>query len=190
MSITLLQYLISFVSVLFILLHMIFPKITIDSITLGLIVIAVLPWMAPLFKVVELPGGLKVEFQKLLSAEKKADDLGLLSNIKDDKKIHEYESKFIERKDPNLALAGLRIEIEHKLREVAGKSNISFDGGAIQRLVNQMVNERIFNKSEGQVINELLTLLNQATHGAKVDPLAIEWVNTVGPKILYALDHR
>lgn len=39
------------------------PTLTIDSITVALIVIAVVPWLAPIFKSLEMPGGFKVEWQ-------------------------------------------------------------------------------------------------------------------------------
>jgi hypothetical protein len=45
--------------------HVVFPDVKIDNITLGLLAIAVVPWLAPIFKSVVLPGGLKVEFQVL-----------------------------------------------------------------------------------------------------------------------------
>jgi hypothetical protein len=44
--------------------HVLLPNLTVDAITLGLIAIAVAPWLAPIFKSIELPGGWKVEFQE------------------------------------------------------------------------------------------------------------------------------
>jgi len=43
--------------------RLIWPTLTIDSVTVALIVIAVVPWLAPIFKSLELPGGFKVEWQ-------------------------------------------------------------------------------------------------------------------------------
>lgn len=45
--------------------HMIWPGISIDGITLTLIVIALIPWLQPIFKTLEFPGGWKVAFQDL-----------------------------------------------------------------------------------------------------------------------------
>ena len=39
------------------------PDVKIDGVTLGLLAIALLPWLQPLLKSIELPGGLKVEMQ-------------------------------------------------------------------------------------------------------------------------------
>ncbi|MGE5112918.1 MAG: hypothetical protein ACM3JB_18790 [Acidobacteriaceae bacterium] len=45
--------------------HLVWPSVRIDAITLGLLILAAVPWLAPLFKSIELPGGWKVEFQEL-----------------------------------------------------------------------------------------------------------------------------
>ncbi len=39
------------------------PELKIDGVTLGLLGIALLPWLQPLLKSIELPGGLKLEMQ-------------------------------------------------------------------------------------------------------------------------------
>src|SRR5438270_4136168 len=44
--------------------HLIWPHVRIDSITLVLLAVALLPWLSPLFKSIELPGGWKFEFQE------------------------------------------------------------------------------------------------------------------------------
>lgn len=64
--------------------HVVFPQIVPDAITAGLIALAILPWLAPLVRSVEIPGVGKVELQQVqrdlleakgaaLSAERKAD---------------------------------------------------------------------------------------------------------------------
>jgi len=45
--------------------HLLWPAVRIDAITLGLLVLAVVPWLGPLFKSIQLPGGWKFEFQEL-----------------------------------------------------------------------------------------------------------------------------
>lgn len=44
--------------------HLIYPRLKIDIITLGLLLGAALPWLAPILKSIELPGGLKFELQE------------------------------------------------------------------------------------------------------------------------------
>ena len=62
------------------LVHVVFPRLAIDAVALVLIVVAVVPWLAPLFKSVQIPGGWKVEFQELQAVAAKAGDAGLLSS--------------------------------------------------------------------------------------------------------------
>lgn len=45
--------------------HVVVPNANIDAITLTLLVVAVVPWLAPILKTVELPGGWKFEFREL-----------------------------------------------------------------------------------------------------------------------------
>src|SRR4051812_18527109 len=45
--------------------HFIWPRLTLDAIGLGLVVVGLAPWMAPLVKAIKLPGGLELELQEL-----------------------------------------------------------------------------------------------------------------------------
>jgi hypothetical protein len=45
--------------------HIIWPTLAIDFVALGLIIVATLPWLSPLVKSLELPGGWKVEFAEI-----------------------------------------------------------------------------------------------------------------------------
>ncbi|HBQ5984467.1 TPA: hypothetical protein L9A40_002313 [Klebsiella pneumoniae] len=58
--------------------HVIWPHLAIDAITLGLIVVALLPWLAPIVKSVELPGGLKVELQEIKETTERVKNVGFL----------------------------------------------------------------------------------------------------------------
>jgi hypothetical protein len=44
--------------------HLVWPDVEIDSVTLVLLLVAIAPWLAPIFKSIELPGGYKFEFQE------------------------------------------------------------------------------------------------------------------------------
>jgi hypothetical protein len=185
-----LQYIISVTCTVLIIVHILFPALSFDAVTLGLIILAVIPWLAPIFKSIEMPGGWKVEFQELLRTEKKADAVGLLASVKSETSKDEYTYQLIQKSEPNLALAGLRLEIETRLRRIAEANNILDENQTASLLVKKLVNEKIFEKNEGQVIQELLRLLNAAVHGAHVDQLSVEWATEIGPRILHALDKR
>ncbi|MCC9061438.1 hypothetical protein [Flavobacterium piscisymbiosum] len=75
------------------LIHLFLPNLKIDAIFITLIIIAIIPWLEPLLKSVELPGGLKVEFQDFKKLEDEAIKAGL---IKTESKTEIIESKHTE----------------------------------------------------------------------------------------------
>lgn len=60
-----LQYIITIAAIVIALIRLILPNIKIDAITITLLFIAVVPWLSPLFKSLEFPGGWKIEFQEV-----------------------------------------------------------------------------------------------------------------------------
>lgn len=192
MKYKLIQWIITLVAIGAVFIHLYLPDIEIDGVTVLLLSIALLPWLAPLFKSVELPGGLKVEFQQLEDAEKKIEDSGLVkSDAEPEKKgRHVYAFEAVASGDPNLALAGLRIEIESRLREIAKSNNLSNDRAGLRALTNQLRENGILEQKEAAAISDLLPLLNKAYHGAEVDPRAFQWALEFGPRILNALEEK
>src|SRR3990172_12942441 len=97
------SFLISLFAILVAIIHLVWPKLTIDSITIALIVIAIIPWLGSLFKSLEFPGGLKVEYHELQKAANKAKKAGLLkpSLDKKPKKKPKFSYQQISTEDPN-----------------------------------------------------------------------------------------
>ena len=56
---------ISFIALLLALIHMFSSRLTIDFTTISLLIISILPWLFPLVKSLEFPGGLKLEFWEI-----------------------------------------------------------------------------------------------------------------------------
>jgi hypothetical protein len=52
-------------AIVIIIIHLAVPTLLIDSVTLALLVIALLPWLSPIIKSIELPGGFKLELQEI-----------------------------------------------------------------------------------------------------------------------------
>ena len=73
-KIMLLKIIISIVSLAIAALHIFNQEIEIDSIALVLIIIAFIPWLAYLLKIMELPGGFKLEFKDLQNTTNRAKD--------------------------------------------------------------------------------------------------------------------
>jgi len=167
--------------------HLIRPSLAIDAVTLTLLVIALVPWLAPIFKSLEFPGGWKVEFQDLQKVAVRAEQAGLLA-AKEAATQPEFTFQRVAERDPILALAGLRIEIEKRLVALAEKRGIDVDGRGLGQLLRILAQRQVLTDGERSVLADLTGLLNSAVHGAAVDPRAAEWAMDVGPLLLKALD--
>lgn len=174
----------------FALLHMLFPKLGIDFVTLTLLLAAVSPWLAPLVKSLELPGGVKVEFQDFERAKKRAEAAGLLAPTKEGRDESKYSFQVIADMDPNLALAGLRIEIEKRLVELAQKQGIGTKMQGIGRLLHELGKYEVLSEEERLVLIEMIGLLNAAVHGENQNYYAAQWALEIGPRLLSSLDNR
>jgi len=172
------------------LLHVLRPELNVDAITVALLAIAVVPWLAPLFKSVELPGGLKVEYRDLVEAKKKAEEAGLVSSVqsKSTTNRRRYAYETVVGHDPNLALAGLRIEIETRLRDIAMSHSIDTERRSIGQVANQLKERGVLKELQLSALLDLLPLLNSAAHGATVDERASQWAADIGPQLLQSLD--
>ncbi|MFC1498350.1 hypothetical protein ACFLS1_07775 [Verrucomicrobiota bacterium] len=167
--------------------HQVWPEWLLDKWTMYLIIIAVLPWLAPLFKSVELPG-LKVHFQDLQEASQRADQAGLLAE--ESHQADEFAFQSVASRDPNLALAGLRIEIEKRVLELAQRYNTSTRRASFGQLLRAFIKLGIFTRQESSVLLDLIALLNSAVHGASVDEQSAQWAVDIGPRILATLDEK
>ena len=170
--------------------HLIWPQLAIDVVTLALFVIAIVPWLAPLFRSLEFPGGVKVEFQDLQDVEHRADEAGLLASSAEVGKAPQYSFQVMTARDPNLALAGLRIEIEKRLVELAESHGVSLRRPSVGRLINALSEHELLTFEERSVLSDMVSLLNSAVHGATVDRQAVDWAMETGPRLLKTLDGR
>lgn len=184
------QILITIFAIVIAIIHIIWPNLAIDAITLTLLIIALIPWLAPLFKSLELPGGWKVEFRDLEIAKDKIERAGLLSKEVELSDLSKFSFQIVADEDPNLALAGLRIEIEKRLINIAESRDIKINNKGMRQILTILSQNNILTIEEKNVIIELVGLLNKAVHGAEVDYRAAKWAMETGPRILYALDEK
>ena len=91
----LLKVIISGIALSGIVIHALFPAYRIDIITIGLFIIAVLPWLSSLVDSFELPGGWKLKFKQLEAAGKRAEQVGLLSTEITKDEINKYSFQAI-----------------------------------------------------------------------------------------------
>jgi hypothetical protein len=168
--------------------HLIWPDLAIDSVTLVLIAIALVPWLAPIFKSLQFPGGWKVEFQELQRAAQRADAAGLLAPQTDTPGAAEFSFQRAAEQDPNLALAGLRIEIEKRLIILAETEGLEVRGRGLGQLLRILSQHQVLDEQARSALADLTGLLNAAVHGAAVDPNTAAWAIDIGPRILRGLD--
>lgn len=187
----LIQLIITSAAVLFAFIHLIWPNIKVDIITISLIVIAIFPWLAPLFKSVELPGGLKIEFQELKQVEESAQKAGLIKEeALPDYKKYDYSFLAVADQDSNLAVTGLRIEIEKRIKKLAKVAKIVPKRRGIIHLLRRLGDVNILNPEERYVLADILVVLNKASHEEEYDYRIARWVIDIGPKILDTLNDK
>ncbi|MBO9449148.1 hypothetical protein J7426_02690 [Tropicibacter sp. R16_0] len=159
-----------------------FAKVsTVAATFLGL---AALPWLIGLFDKLTLPGGVELDLRKL---EQQLDQT--------ETEVHDSDKEpfeFLDLRDPNLALAALRIEIEKRLRKIAQVRGLSQENRrlGIPQLIRTLEDERAIGRSAGAMIRDMLPAMNAAAHGMVVPETADDWVLQNGPKILSLLDEK
>lgn len=187
------KWTISVIAIILTVVHIIFPKLNIDLITVFLLALAIIPWLESLFKSVELPGGLKFEFQDLERIELEAKEAGLLNNeISEKEEGYNYDYPFIElaKTNQSLALVSLRIEIEKRLRLIAEKYSIDANRNSMSRILKILSQKGILSPQEDSTIRDMIYTLNQAAHGVDFDERTAEWIIDNGPQIVYSLDSK
>jgi hypothetical protein len=167
--------------------HLWRPELHIDAITFGLIVLAILPWINKLIKKAEFPGGWKVEFQDVQAAGEKV----TRSQTVEARLAQAPTPSYVEisDRDPNLALVGLRIEIERRLRQLARQSGLE-ENRPLMYMIGDLRKLGVLDASSVAGLQELVMAGNQAAHGAEVERSAAEWAIDFGPRVLAALDAK
>lgn len=159
---------------------------------LGLLALACLPWLIPLvrssewpLKSMKLPGGLEFEFNELEQIGANAKSAGLLKPAK-----QKYSFEAIFDQDPNLAMAGLRIELERRLLELGQIARIDITEKGLSRLVRSLEEVGTLDRREVSVIADLLPTMNKAVHAQDLDMRVFGWAMETGPQLLAGLDAK
>ncbi|MCK4605942.1 MAG: hypothetical protein KAU35_01470 [candidate division Zixibacteria bacterium] len=169
-------------------LHLIKPDLGVDSVIIVLLVCAIVPWLFPMLRSVELPGGLKFEFRDLRRIEEEGRNAGLISTPEQARA--DYPFLEVVDADPILALAGLRIEIEKRLRFMAESNGMNVQRKGLGAILHYLHDNHLVTGTERSVIGDLTVALNRAAHGLDVDVRTRNWVIDVGPQILTGLDGK
>src|SRR5207247_11447021 len=133
-----------------------------------------------IFESISFPGGGGVKYRDLVRVEREAVAVGLLEPAPAPDALYAA----IVQEDPNLALAGLRIEIEKRLRAIAREREIDAERKGVGQLMTELARVGALSEKEASVLRELNALLNQAVHGARVDQEAVDWAMNVGHRLV------
>ncbi len=93
----------------------------------------------------------------------------------------------VAEQDPNLALVGLRIEIEKLLVEIAEANRIPIDRRGVGALLDELKLRNVIPKTMATGLKEFIVLGNQAAHGALVSKDAAFWALESAPQLLALL---
>ncbi len=79
-----LRWLITVIAILVAVIRIIFPDLSIDAVSLGLIILALAPWLSPIIKSIEIAGVGKIELQELKSQVEQLQGAVMSANLKAD----------------------------------------------------------------------------------------------------------
>jgi hypothetical protein len=181
------RWLVSLVAGGLLVLHLAFPTLPVDAVTLGLLVILILPWTSPLLETLELPGGWKIKFQNLQSASEKITGANPPPDPVKEAAIKAAAAPVLQEEDPQLSLVALRIEIEKRLRAIAKIYGLP-ENRSLSITLKALSTKGVLNPPTANGLQELVWIGNQAAHGVKVDMSGQLWAQLSGPKILAILD--
>lgn len=165
------------ISILFIALagaHLFVEKITVDAITIVLLVIASLPWLFPYLKSLELPGGIKVELKDAL---KKVEDAVPYDKTTTPKYAGVNSS---------LAFVALRVEIEKTIRKY--QSDLGRKSHSLSIRLQILANDNVISKPLSEALLEIVKLGNAAAHGQTIDSEEAELILMRSDSLLNKLE--
>lgn len=187
--------------------HLAFPSLAIDPTFLGLLVLLILVLMLPYSKAIHFPGGGGIEFVlhdaeravKVAEAQPRKEprrivtsgeirptgDLTLRTIRAEENRIwQEYVTR-----DPNVALAGLRIEIERLLRTLS-----HLVGGveiprlsSIRQVLDLLRNKEVLTPAEAEAVDQVVQVCNRAVHAEVVTIETAQATADLGERVLALL---
>ncbi len=184
-NITRLKIAISVIALVAITLRVLFPSLKIDAITLGMLLVAVLPWLSALLESAKFPGGWEIKFRDLQEAAQQVTSDSKATDPQNE--VTDHTEVFQPQNDPNLALVGLRIEIERRVKELAIHHEIQ-KSHSLKRMLNQLQQLEVLDHQAIGGLSEIIMAGNPAAHGAHVEPSVATWAIEYGSDVIAVLD--
>lgn len=165
-------------------LHTFAPRVLADLPSVGLLALAILPWLSGVIKRAEIPGLGTIELQGMRDATDVLERERLPTAVEPNRPAFAT----ISPADPQLPLVGLRIELERRLSTLAAQHGVA--AAPLRRAVESLVEAGVLPKEEGTALQRLIDAGNRAAHGTPVDPELATWAQVEGPKVLLYLKRR
>ncbi|MBQ3559201.1 MAG: hypothetical protein IJA07_06810 [Agathobacter sp.] len=168
------------------------PELNIDAISIILLVLAMFPWYSKYIKALELNGIGKVELvsdKEKEELEEKAAKLVVPDKSEKENLAEKYSFYALRYTDMKLALAGLRIEIERELKQIAERNGIKNSIMSLGKLTELLSQRELITRNEYALIRDIIVVLNKAVH-SQLDDYKIkdfEWVFEIGLDVLESL---
>lgn len=92
--------------------------------------------------------------------------------------------------DPNLALASLRIEVETKLRQIAGKKNLpaADEHAPLSQVLYVLHSKKVIGSTEFDMLNVIIDACNRAVHAEKIDVATASQIVGIGESAVSYID--
>ena len=171
------------------------PELNIDAVSIILIILAMFPWYSKYIKALELNGIGKVELVSDKEKEELEEKVAKL--VVPDKSVkanpaERYSFYTLRYTDMKLALAGLRIEIEKELKQIAEINGIKNSIISLGKLTELLSQRELITRNEYALIRDIIVVLNKAVHSQLDDYINedFDWVFEIGLELLESLKQR
>ncbi|MGR5065492.1 DUF4145 domain-containing protein [Photobacterium sp. DNB22_13_2] len=156
--------------------HLFWDKVTVDAISIVLLVLAGLPWLFPYLKSLELPGGIKLELKDALKKVEAA-----TADVQEKEVTPEYEGV-----NANLAFVALRVDIEKTIRKY--QSDLGHKQHSLSIRLQMLANDNVISKPLSTALLEVVRLGNAAAHGQEIDSEEAELILMRSSSLIEKLD--
>ena len=175
--------------------HVFVSAITLDSTGVILLCLVFVPWIFDAIKSLEINGLGKIELVSDEEKDKIEEETEQL-NFEDDE-INNARERYTWAihidDDPQFALAGMRMEIESTLNEIARKNSLDRrDIFGIYKLSSHLIKNEKISMQEYNLIRDMNGILNAAVHGKlnKNSNTSYRWAFDQGLKLLASLKNK
>lgn len=170
----------------FALAHGLVSTFKVDGYTIMLLLFAFIPWLYHDLQSLEVFGLFRMNLGKL-DDKLSASDLGKVQE--DDvpiKQSKDFYSKMAQD-NPDMAVRGVKSDIDKGLVKIAEKYNLPTSGGR-QQIVDSLVNAKQLSAEDKAVLRDIFKMYQKASTVVAKSSETVSWLINNGPRIARALE--